>query len=510
MATSVVSATTTPIPAPTAFPTSLIQYRTVTSYSRAAYRDFEGHAALDSESPVFRKRLYSDRLSLAANYANAREVTISFLKNTARQVGNYLLTLDYSTIGNIVFRAAVRSLTPGHQLQLLDSGTWQQIAFDVATSAYMKESFPQLPASPSADNTDVLDIQLPTQLPSLTDLRWGVKYTLAHMDTSALVSLGLRAAVSYFNLDAMINTANTMALIDASMHVVFRSQVPPFHRFGDVLRSLDIVFPSLELPSLVSGLPHPPLLPFKSAEEDSSPRRPIRFTRPPSFCETDEEPAVVTVYLSESSPPTSKAEFGHHEQPNADRRPEGLSGYVIFEDSTDSTIRDVLCILVTVLASGGVVISAMRMIEGFRKAEQAKQDFIKLHALKSLAYLPWKRRVALLKTLIAIQPPQVMKLAPDFEIPIAPERPENQIVAHVIRLVCALSLERRKDLVYVLEIASLPLILPPLSDFVDPLPCAAPSTSIPSPLTGEPETTPVDTSTAPTIASPPPPQTGDL
>ncbi|KAH0587991.1 hypothetical protein J132_10437 [Termitomyces sp. J132] len=495
IATHSVSATITPTPVPTAFPTSSIQYRTVTSYStRAAYSDLQRHAAPDSDSPVFRKRLYSDRLTISANYANAREITVSFLQSAARQVGKYLLTLDYGTIGNIVFRAAVRSLTPGYQLQLLDAGTCKQITFDVATSAYMKESYPRLPASPSAENTDVLDIHLPTQLPSLTDLRWGIKYTLAHTDASALISLGLRAAVSYFDLDTTIDTADAMALIDIGMHIVFRSHVTPFHRFGDVLRSLDAVVPSLELSSLVSGLPHPPLLPFKTAEQDSPPtsRHPIRFARPPQTSETNEEPTVVTVYFSESPACTLKAQ-SHGEQRNADRRSEDLGGYVISENSSDTIIRDVLHIVIAILASGGVVISAMRMIEGFRKAEQAKQDFIKLHALKSLAYLPWERRMELLKTLTAIQPSRMTNLAPNYDIAITSDRSEAQIVAHVTRLVCALSPERRRDLVHVLAIASLPSSLPSLSippDSVDPT--TALSTSTPSPVDGTTATNSVD------------------
>lgn len=502
LVTHAASATTTAAPSPT---TSMVQYRTVTCFStRAAYGDLERHVAVDFDSPVFRKRLYSDRLSFAANYANAREITMAFLKTTARQVGEYLLTLDYGTIGNIVFRAAVRSLTPGYELQLLDTDAWQQVTSDVAAITYMQGSFPQLPASPSAVNINALDLQLPTQLPSLTDLRWGVKYMLAHLDASALISLGLRAVVTYLDLDVTIDTAEAMALVDAGMHIAFRSRasVPQFHKFGDVLKSLDTVFPSLELSSLVSGLPHPPLRPFEPAE-DSLPRSSISFTPTPPSYEMEKEPFVVTVYFSETPAPRSETRFGNHEQRDADPHTKGLGEYITFEDPVaNNIIRDALHIVIAILATGGVVISTMKMIDGFRKAEQAKQDLIKLHALKSLAYLSWNCRKALLKTLATSQSSRLIELAPDYELAIAPDVPEAQIVAHVIRLVCALSPERRQDFTYALEIASLPLppLVPTLPDPVDPIQQIAPS-----PISSSSTEVASTAATITSAASPPPP-----
>ncbi|KAG6910793.1 hypothetical protein DXG01_007682 [Tephrocybe rancida] len=458
-------------PPSTAFPTAtatptLTAFSTSTALSasnlpqstfsaRASHYEIPDTTALDG--PVFRKSLYSDRLSLSENYANVYHISITWIKRASHQVGSYLYSLDHVTICNIVLRAAVRSLTPGFEIRLIDSGAWQRISDDVAAAAFARESILQLPAAATSDN-DEFEFNMPTHLPTLKDIDYGIKFVVAHMDAPSLLSLGLRAVVTYFDPEDVMDTSSAMAMIDDCFHVVFRSHRPPFHRVGEVLQSLDTVFPSLELPSFVARLPHRTLLSLGSIEpptEDQEPtgrRSRVLYSRPVPSSDKD-----IVDFMEIPTPPTPSEEPVSQSR-HAKHWFKGLSGHVIVEDeSPDSILRDALYIIVSFLSGGGVILAAgKRKVNGQLTEEQICQDFIKLHVLKSLSYLPWERRVKLLKILVANKPTRFTTLKPGYKIAIKASRPEAQIAAHITRLVCAMTPSRRKELAEVLAIASLP------------------------------------------------------
>ncbi|KAG6910770.1 hypothetical protein DXG01_007657 [Tephrocybe rancida] len=498
---------------PTAFPTSTAlcasNLAQSTFSASASYYDPPDTTALDG--PVFRKRLYGNRLSLVENYTNVRDISIIWIKRAARQVASFLYSLDRVTISNIVLRAAVRSLTPGFEIRLIDSGAWQRISDDVAAAAFARESILQLPAAATSDS-DEFEFNMPTHLPTLKDIDYGIKFVVAHMDAPSLLSLGLRAVVTYFDPEGVMDTSGAMAMIDDCFHVVFRSHRPPFHRVSEVLQSLDTVFPSLELPSLVARLPHRTLLsldPIEPPKEDKEPTsgHRVRYSRPPPS--SDEE----YVEFMECPAPSIPSEESTCQSQHASHwSVKGLSGYVITEDSADSILRDALSIIISFLAGGGVVLAAgKRKLKGQLKEKQIHQDLIKLHVLKSLSYLPWERRMKLLKSLVAIKPIQFTTLKPGYKIAINASRPEAQIAVHVTRLVCAMTPSRRKELVEILAIASTPNTdtglntpaVPPDNVVLGPatLPLLTPS---PPPASTGPEPSPDSMSlSSPPLSAPP-------
>ncbi|KAG6832356.1 hypothetical protein H0H87_001820 [Tephrocybe sp. NHM501043] len=443
-------------PRPTAPPTELGHSpRQVQSFStRIAFHQYE-QTALDV--PRFRKRMYCDHLSIKENYANAREVAMSFVKRAIHRVAAFLYSLDHVTVGNIVLRAAVRSLTPGFEIGLIESIAWLRIIDDVAASVYATETVLQLPAAPSDDAYDY-DLILPSRLPTPEEVQYGIKWTLAHTDVSSLISLGLRVVVAYFDPAGTVDTSDAIALIDNFLHVVFRSHQAAFHVLGKVIQSIDTAFPSLELPPLIAELPQ--LLALDPAEpiddiDDTfriKRRRRVRYTRPILVDPepTDFEGSFTTSLIPEQTESTSSIEHAGR------RSPRELSGYAIGDDSNDSLIFDLVLIVVSLSAGGGIALAVGKKMFGTHcKAEHVRQDIIQLQLLKSLSYLSWQRRVEVMKKLATIKPRCVM-LKPEYKLAINPGQPEQYITTHILRLGRALLPEKRKELVQILGLATPP------------------------------------------------------
>ncbi|KAG6866111.1 hypothetical protein C0991_008419 [Blastosporella zonata] len=307
----------------------------------------------DLDFPVFRKRVYSSRFTIAGNIGNAHAVTMSWVKHTVSRAAAYLWSLDHAVIGNIVFRAAVRSLTPGFDLGL--SGSWEMILDDIAASAFAKDpEILGLPAAPSSSTIEEVEFVWPSRLPTLDEAMYGIKWTVAHLDTPAILSLSLRVASAYLDPEGELDTSRAMRYIDDAFHFVFRSHHAPFHRLGEVIKSVDDSFPSLKLPAFVAELPGTLTLDPAEASDTrglfTTRRRLVRYTRPTPLVK--EEPTVLRIYYSAECTHES-ADFDGPKQ----HAGHWLSGSVIMDESTDSVVRNAVYVVVSLLACGGVVLA---------------------------------------------------------------------------------------------------------------------------------------------------------
>ncbi|KAG6812101.1 hypothetical protein H0H92_004401 [Tricholoma furcatifolium] len=446
------------------------------------------------KSLILSTRLWNDSLSVAENFCKAKDLSKRFLLHTARRAIFVLRSLDYITLGNIAFRASVRALTPGHDLRLLEaSDAFFKVSSDIALVTFARHSLSTLPSpetsydvnlSLALPDINLSALWLPNRVHSLEDLEYEARRALAmlpsiaqvkiwlnnvnlwfrtalaHTDTSALVSLGVHATVNWYgHPDAIdIHTTYTMVLMDDLMNLVCKDHHPPFHRFGEVLRSIDGVFPGLELSSLTDGLPHPAALGSAGKEGSVSPLVPS--TSPLSEASNEE---VIC--------PKPEVTQSDHEKPLV-HRPQGLSGYVIAEEDCSSVLRDISSVLISFLAGFGVTITVGKRFIALKNAELAR----KIPRTQELVLPPIETPLSLLEILSSIKGAQNV-LPPGYNIAITSKRTEKQIAIHVTKLVRALTPARRRELVQVLGIAFPPPATPDVESSTTPKVSLAPDPS---------------------------------
>ncbi|KAG6850192.1 hypothetical protein H0H93_016620 [Arthromyces matolae] len=441
---SALSATPTSSTPPPSSPTLKV---TTTRVLQRDIQPLSHHAMpMDDPDPIF--PTFTDRLSLIVNWRNIKSKASSFLSDALVSAKEFIQSLEFHTISNLMLRASVRSLTD--QEFLLDAESW---ANDLTATLFLQEYSSRPPSNESAASISVIPPRPATS----------IREVIARTDASAAIALALRLTVWYLlPPDLQFDTVTLMNWLDILFQMSLRAPSTPFYRLGDIVESLDPALPPL--PALTIGSGQLCDLPRVGPSQDFVSRP--SFPRPPlSVIMEEEEPVATALYMEVRYTATKTTASVHQDDPLR-KRPWDLSGFVIFEASKDSSLRQIVCFFLAVLASGGLVHLLHTRSDAILRKEQLRQDNILVDAKRSFMYLSWQLRQSLLAKLRVDC--DIVALPTDYAIPPNPGWSSDRLCEHAEKLFNALSSSKRRvDCLLTLRLMTRPLQAPSTPEATD-------------------------------------------